>query len=62
MKAQQKEENADDDARHAAAAAHGSAKTLSEPVVGQPMKPTAQADAGSNDADLNAPSPPPTTP
>eukprot|EP00965_Chrysotila_dentata_P013760 456469-Pleurochrysis_carterae.AAC.1 len=62
MKAQQTEQSAGGDARPATAAAHGSAKTLSEPVIGQPMEPTARADADLNDADLNAPSPPPTTP
>eukprot|EP00965_Chrysotila_dentata_P008349 272348-Pleurochrysis_carterae.AAC.1 len=57
MKAQQTEKSAGDDARPATPAAHGSVKTQAEPVIGQPMEPTVRADA-----DLNAPSPPPTTP
>eukprot|EP00965_Chrysotila_dentata_P125180 4138129-Pleurochrysis_carterae.AAC.1 len=57
MKAQRTEESAGDDTCPATAAAHGPAKTQSEPVIGQPMEPTIRADA-----DLNAPSPPPTTP
>eukprot|EP00965_Chrysotila_dentata_P118223 3907495-Pleurochrysis_carterae.AAC.1 len=57
MKARQTEKSASDDVHPATPATHGSVKAQAEPVIGQPMGPTVRTDA-----DLNAPSPQPTTP